>query len=335
MLADQLAHFALPADLNIVPVHQGLMHSTWFVGDAYVLQKLHPKLATAAIIDDYAAVTAHLAQKGIAAPRLIPTRTGDGVLIDAAGWWRLTTRVPWTTRQKVRGAADCEAGARALGRFHVAMSDFERPFGSTHPLHDTAGHLARLDAAQAADQYVDAEPLIAEAACEIRREIEPLMLPSDLPRRVVHGDPKISNVMFEGDVAVGLIDLDTCNRHSVLVDLGDAMRSWCRDGYEDELQRFHVDRFEAILVGYAAEGLELTAPERARLVDCGRLITLELASRFARDVLEDEYFAWDAKRYASRRAHNLARMQSMLHLARDMAHKRAQAEAAATRAFGS
>jgi hypothetical protein len=96
-----------------------------------------------------------------------------------------------------------------------------------------------------------------------------------------------------------------------------------------------VDRFEAILVGYAAEGLELTAPERARLVDCGRLITLELASRFARDVLEDEYFAWDAKRYASRRAHNLARMQSMLHLARDMAHKRAQAEAAATRAFGS
>lgn len=308
------------------------MHSTWFVGDDHVLQKLHPKLATAAIMADYAAVTSHLADKGIAAPRLVPTRTGDGVLIDADGWWRLTTRVPGITRQKVRGVADCEAGARALGRFHAAMADFDRPFGSAHPLHDTEGHLARLDAAQTA--FADTESLIADAAAEIRREIAPLLLPADLPRRVVHGDPKISNVMFDGDVAVGLIDLDTCNRHSVLVDLGDAMRSWCRDGYEDELQRFHLDRFEAILRGYAAEGLQLTAAEQAGLVDCGRLITLELASRFARDVLEDDYFAWDSSRYASRRAHNLARMQSMLHLARDIAQKRGQAETAARRAFG-
>lgn len=334
MLADQLAHFAITHPLPVEPVHQGLMHSTWFVGADYVLQKLHPKLATAAIVADYIAVTTHLARKGLVAPRLIPTRAGDGVLVDADGWWRLTTRVPGTTRQKVRNAADCEAGARALGRFHAAMADLEHVFGSTHPLHDTAGHLARLDAARVAPEHAADEPLIAEAAAEIHREIEPLLLANELPRRVVHGDPKISNVMFDGGEAIGLIDLDTCNRHSVLVDLGDAMRSWCRDGYEDELQRFHLDRFEAILKGYAAEGLALTPAERAGLVDCGRLITLELASRFARDVLEDEYFAWDAARYASRRAHNLARMQSMLHLARDMASKRGAAEAAVLRAFG-
>ena len=31
------------------------------------------------------------------------------------------------------------------------------------------------------------------------------------------------------------------------------------------------------------------------------MITLELASRFARDVLEDSYFAFDAEQYTSRR----------------------------------
>lgn len=331
---DRLARFAIDPPAHITPVDQGLMHRTWFVGDAHVLQRLHPKLATTAIVADYQAVTAHLARKGCVAPQLVPTREGAAVLIDDAGWWRLTTRVPGTTREKVRGPADAEAGARALGRFHVAMADLDHVFGSTHPLHDTAGHLHRLELALANPAHAAHTSRVAEAADEIRREIAPLMLPSDLPRRVVHGDPKISNVMFDGDVAVGLIDLDTCNRHSVLVDLGDAMRSWCRDGYEDELQRFHVDRFEAILRGYAAEGLALEPAEIERLADCGRLITLELASRFARDALEDDYFAWNQARYPDRRAHNLARMQSMLHLARDMRARRDDALAAVQRHFG-
>ena len=147
-------------------------------------------------------------------------------------------------------------------------------------------------------------------------------LPKNLPTRVVHGDPKISNVMFEGDRAIGMIDLDTCNRHTVLVDIGDAIRSWCRDGYEDEVQRFHLDRFEGILKGYAESGSTLCSDEVNALWMAGPMITLELSSRFARDVLEDEYFAYDQTQYDSRRAHNLARMKSMMYLAEDMLNHR-------------
>ena len=53
--------------------------------------------------------------------------------------------------------------------------------------------------------------------------------------------------MFEDSKSVGMIDLDTCNRHGVLVDLGDAVRSWCRDGYEDEYQNFHWIEFDSII----------------------------------------------------------------------------------------
>ena len=67
-----------------------------------------------------------------------------------------------------------------------------------------------------------------------------------------------------------MIDLDTCNRHTVLVDLGDAIRSWCRDGYEDEVQRFHIDRFEGILQGYADSGASLNRFEIESLWKAGR-----------------------------------------------------------------
>ena len=92
---------------------------------------------------------------------------------------------------------------------------------------------------------------------------------------------------------MGLIDLDTCNRHTVLVDLGDAVRSWCRDGSEDEQQHFRIDRFEAILAGYSEDGLSLSRHEIDYLGQAGRTITMELASRFAKDVMVDEYFAYD------------------------------------------
>lgn len=324
---------------GVAAIKSGLMHGTWRVeagGRRYALQRLHHKLATAEIVGDYVAVTRHLAAKGLPAPMLVSTRAGEPVAVDGEGrWWRLSTWVAGETRMKVTTAVEAEAGARMLGRFHRVMADIDHVFGSTHPLHDTPGHLARLEAAAADARHAKARETVAGEIERIVELLPPLLLPAGLPRRVVHGDPKISNVLFDGDTAVGLIDLDTCMRHTVLVDLGDAVRSWCRDGGEDEQERFHLDRFEAILRGYAATGPALTGDEVAGLAGAGRLITLELASRFARDVLEDEYFAFDAERYADRRSHNQARTRSMLYLAEDMRAQQPACEALVARYFGS
>ena len=75
--------------------------------------------------------------------------------------------------------------------------------------------------------------------------------------------------MFSGETAVGMIDLDTCNRHTLLVDLGDAIRSWCRNGYEDEVQQFHLDRFEGICV---AMRRVVARFQRMRWTTCGWLV---------------------------------------------------------------
>ncbi len=325
-MEDILRRYPIGAVSDVRKASSGLMHGTWLVTaerGRFVLQRLHHKLATPEILSDFRAVTEHLAARGMLAPQLVDPLpefgTGRGVAEVDGRWWRLATFVEGETHDAVSSPAQAEEGARVLAHFHRVMDDIPYHFQSQHPLHDTEGHLRRLREAVAKPEHAEALATVAEEIAEVDRQLSAMLLPPDLPRRVVHGDPKISNVLFQGDRAVALLDLDTCTRHTPLVDLGDAVRSWCRDGNEDERQKFLIDRFEAILRGYAAEGPALTAAERAMLGHAGRLITLELASRFLRDVLEDEYFAWDDRRFPDRRTHNRARGRAMLHLANDMA----------------
>ena len=332
-----LKNFDLGQVTGCEVIQSGLMHSTFKVQtneSNFILQRLHHKLSTQAILNDYVRVTAHLHEKGFSAPRVCKARDGQHIFVDEdSRWWRLTTYVPGETHERVSSVEQAAQGAQILGAFHTGMLDFPFPFESAHPLHDTDGHLDGLTQALANPSYNAHWHLVSEVAKQIVELMSHVRIPTDLPQRVVHGDPKISNVMFLGPQAMGMIDLDTCNRHTVLVDLGDAIRSWCRDGYEDEVQRFHLDRFEGILDGYAKSGAGLNPSEVEVLWMAGPMITLELASRFARDVLEDNYFAFDEANYPNRREHNLARMKSMVFLAQDMLGQRDAMKALINRYF--
>ena len=152
----------------------------------------------------------------------------------------------------------------------------------------------------------------------------------DLPRRITHGDLKLSNVLFAdaGDGtpaapprALCLIDLDTLGRQTMAYELGDALRSWCNPTGEDVAEPA-IDRalFDAALRGYAAgSGREvLDDAEAAALVPGLATVCVELAARFCVDAVEDRYFGWDATRFASRREHNLVRARGQLALARSV-----------------
>jgi hypothetical protein len=85
-------------------------------------------------------------------------------------------------------------------------------------------------------------------------------------------------------------------------------------------QRFSIDRCKAMLKGYldVIPFTELSHLEKNLLSKSGTLITLELASRFGRDFLEDDYFAYDAALFSSRRDHNFHRVGLMVQLATEM-----------------
>ena len=166
-------------------------------------------------------------------------------------------------------------------------------------------------------------PLLAQAEALGRRTLELLsQLPPlpEAPLRVVHGDPKINNMLFSprGE-GLAMVDLDSLGRLSLPYELGDAFRSWCNPvGEDSENTEFSAELFEAARSGYLEVATFITDAERSCLVDATLWITLELTTRFTADILNDRYFGWDPQRFASRAEHNLVRARGQLNLAESL-----------------
>lgn len=307
-------------------VRLGLMHVTWRVRTAaggFALQALHPSLAGREAVADHAAVSAHLAARDFPAPRIVPGPEGGPALSLDGETWRCATWLDGRPGARLAPPDEaCRAG-RLLAEFHRATADFDRPFRGGVRLHDPSGHAARLREAlgrAASDPALDRwRAAVADSSERALAALERLALPDGLPERVIHGDPKFSNFVFDaGGRAVGLVDLDGCARASVLYDLGDAVRSWGDAGAQAGPTRVREDVVEALIEGWASAGPRLSAAEREALPRAGALVAWELAARFLRDVLEDVYFAWDATRWPSRREQNLARAAAAFEFAAQM-----------------
>ncbi len=130
-----------------------------------------------------------------------------------------------------------------------------------------------------------------------------------LPLRLMHGDPKINNVMFDTATqqAVSVIDLDTVKPGLVHYDIGDCLRSGCNPVGEEtqnfQSVYFDTDLCQRILAGYLSVAKAfLTANDYAYIYDAIRLITFELGLRFFTD-----YLAGNVYFKVKYPEHNLAR----------------------------
>jgi Ser/Thr protein kinase RdoA (MazF antagonist) len=196
----------------------------------------------------------------------------------SGGRWRV---YPWLPGHVVESLPD-PAMARQAGRLvgllhkHLGACDYI-PQGSIPHFHDTDFVLTEL-------QHV--HPQLPDEVRGIADDILvtlPSLIVADEPQQLIHGDLKISNLIFNDlGHAVGIIDFDTILRHARAIDLGDAFRSWCNRTAED-----------------------------------GPDATFDVAffARFLIDVVHDAYFGFDAARYPHRRAHNVARARGQYHLA--------------------
>jgi Ser/Thr protein kinase RdoA (MazF antagonist) len=326
---------------SVEPVASGLINRSWYAacatGAAGVLQRVNP-IFPAAVNADIDAVTRHLEARGYATPRIVPARDGALWVEHQRVIWRLLTRVEGYTRDAIESPQQALESGRVLGRFHVALSDFDAPFRNARlGVHDTRAHIAALRSTLAAHhshRYRSEVSELAHQALALAATLPPL--PGE-PDRVVHGDPKISNIVFEhgSDRAICLIDLDTLTRMPIVLELGDAVRSWCNPAAEDSgATRFSLSLFEAAMTGYAAETPGLLRPaELDAIADAAFTIALELAIRFCADALNERYFAWDGTRYLSASEHNQARTRSQLALAAALRGERFAMQAVVAKAF--
>jgi Ser/Thr protein kinase RdoA (MazF antagonist) len=315
-------------DLAEAPLERaasGLINSTWFVrsrtGTPLVLQRVNPVFAAETNVD-IDVVTRHLAAKGLATPLVVPRR--DGALwFEHGGVWRVLTRIDGISRDALDSAAEAREAGRVLAEFHRATSDLDHTFKNARlGVHDTARHLENLRSAL--HELADHRDIAAIRPLGERVLAAAAELPALPPMRdrIVHGDPKISNVMFtpDGRRALCLIDLDTLARMPLALELGDALRSWSNPATEDATNaRFARPLFEAAVQGYATAARGSLAREEWGAIPDGTLtITVELAARFCVDALRERYFRWDPGRYPSASAHNRARTRGQLQIAESL-----------------
>ena len=308
------------------PITGGHINRTFRVeaaGRTLILQRLAP-IFSAEVNEDIAAITEHLERAGLTTPRLLRAGERLSVVDGEGGVWRLLTFIPGQTLLRADSAERCRSAGELLGRFHAALWGCSHEFRHRRlGVHDTERHLARLRAAIDGRTTHPRHAEVAELGRQILVQAGPLLLPSGLPLRVVHGDPKISNVIFDDQgPAVCLVDLDTLARMPLAVELGDALRSWCSPHGEEVEGPVDLDFFRGALRGYAAGSGGLAGAEERRAIPAAaELIAVELAARFCTDALEESYFGWDPGRFESACAHNLARTRSQLSLARSL-HER-------------
>lgn len=318
------------AGTTVTPVTIGLINQTWRIerGDepVCVVQRLHPIFAPE-VNEDIDVITAHLARVGMPTPRVIRTRTGARWVEHDGHTFRTLTFVRGRTLTEVGSPAVAAAAGELAGRLHGALSSLTHTFAFGRAgVHDTPAHLAALDAALRGDgALATAAREAGESILEHARALPPL--PATRPR-IVHGDLKITNLLFHKDRDEGhaVLDLDTFAHGTLPVELGDALRSWCNPAGESRDGGVVPALFEAALRGWARSGTPTDADERDAIVLGLETISIELASRFARDAIEDRYFGWDATKYGSRAEHNRARALSQLALARSIRARRAELE---------
>lgn len=288
-----------------------------------------------ALMHNVAVVTRHMAETRVdgdlEALRLVAGRSGAPYVISEG--------TPWRTYEFVEGAVSYEhpkdvemayRAASAFADFQVRLSTLDpEELRITIPnFFDSEVRLAQLDDAVLRDTAGRVEHVAAELEFIEERRVHMSVMQGALragvmPHRVVHGDTKLNNVLFDesSDLPRCIVDLDTCMSGYSLYDFGDLVRFTAATADEDErdLDKVSVDLelYGALREGYLEHASAFLMPfELDHMAFAARLVTLTLGCRFLADHLHgDRYFK------IAREGQNLDRARVQLRLVEEMEHR--------------
>jgi len=288
----------------------GLINDTFLVttaASAFVLQRINRQVFPVPehIMQNLQQLHRHLRQKNPDGVKLqIPDvlSAGDNPYFqdENGDCWRALSFIAHSESLETIGSlGDAEQAGFALGHFHRLLSDLDpQSLHDTLPgFHITPGYLRhyRQVVAQLAGPVTSPESrycvdFIAQNQA-MADELETAKQQGLLSLRVIHGDPKLNNFLFDthSHTIVSLIDLDTVKPGLVHYDIGDCLRSCCQTSDPVE---FDLSICAAILKSYLAEaGAFFNEHDYAYLYPAIRLIPFELGIRFFTDYLAgNRYF---------------------------------------------
>lgn len=302
-IAQQFAN----AVTEISPLGNGLINDTYLVRTAtssFVLQRINSSVfpAPEQIMANLATLNRHIGQKTgtsvkLQIPEILNTADNNPLYRDRNGdcWRALSFIADTESIEAIRSIHDAEQVGLALGHFHRLISDLDPLLlHDTLPgFHITPGYLNHYhqvlqQTEQTTDRYC---ATFIDDFQHIADDLEVAKQQGLLSLRVIHGDPKLNNFLFNrrSNQVVSIIDLDTVKPGLIHYDIGDCLRSCCVVG---DSGRFDLDSCEALLKNYLSEaGAFFTEADYCYLYPAIRLIPFELGLRFYTDYLAgNRYF---------------------------------------------
>lgn len=324
--------------VQVSEIGHGLINTTYLItiGDTnqnYILQKINTAVFKDAEVlsQNTANVNAVLQQSDypLEVSQLIAAKKGARLYYDADGHpWRMFTYINNSVSlTKADSPALAFEAARAFSLFYKTMNDYVRELQLRPVLPDFINFEKRIaDYKSALKKASEERKRNAKAAVEFVNEH--MHLPDKwlalqtgnlLPKRIIHADPKISNVLFheESHKAIAVIDLDTVMEGTLLYDFGDMIRSYTNIANEDDISAdaaFDQELFLATKKGFLSYLEDVIEPvERENLDYAAKVVVFIQAVRFLTDYLNgDTYY------HVSYENHNLYRTVNQINLLKEI-----------------
>ncbi|MCH7926957.1 MAG: phosphotransferase [Candidatus Dadabacteria bacterium] len=320
----QIAHlFEIGEVLNVLEYGSGIINETYLAENTskqkFILQK-HHHLIGKEVLADIDVITKRLENKGVVTEKLIRTLEGGLYVAKNGNIWRMLTYIEGVTLEKLDNKELAKSAGALIGKFHDALVGLDYQFEHKIPnYHDTNLIITILKDTCAkyhnSKKYNELRPSADSILNEYINIKDSLI---NLPERIIHGDLKLSNVRFDEkqNEAISLLDLDTLGTNKIVIDLGDAIRSFCN--IQD---KFDLKIFESIVEGYFSTALFLTKEEKDAIPIGIKTIILELSARYITDAFEESYFKLDNNKYSALYEQNKSKAESLIKLYKDFQNK--------------
>ncbi|WP_276876262.1 phosphotransferase enzyme family protein [Chryseobacterium joostei] len=330
-LKDIIIQFIGTENCIISPINNGLINTTYLVEnkeneEKFILQKInhHVFKQPEIIINNHLAVNQLLQNSNYPLLFIKPISSSIGNFIvkdENMESWRMTGFIEDTkTFFKIPDSATAYASAKAIGRFLNAINPNTLPDIQT-PIPDFINFEKRIldykDSLHGADRT-----LLNNASAEIEATNQLLSLPQRwidmekshlLPKRIIHGDPNIRNILFKESRPLAIIDLDTVMISTLLYDFGDIARSYTNTTNEDDgtaKENFNAEIYQAVKEGFLFDLKEKLVSEEIENLDYAAQVVIYIqAVRFLTDYLNGSTYY--STTYAE---HNLDRTRNQLEL---------------------
>ncbi len=301
-------YFPLEEKWQITPLTNGLINDTYKIycsDKIFILQQLNTAIfkEPQATTHNIQLLAKYLKNKDYPydVVDVIPSIHGDILVSSEEKSWRLLTFIRHgKTINCIENAAQAEAAAKAFGAFYSATSDFDtnKLKASIQAFTDFSKRIYQFQ--QAILSASNEKKEIAKAAIQTCIDKLPIIhkyisIEKTLPTRLLHADPKISNVLFDNKLkkVKAIIDLDTLQPGSILYDYGDMIRSFTNQYSEDNVANdlFSKAYYKAAKKGFLYNMSEVLSNIEINHLDLApKAVTLVQAMRFLTDYLQNDIY---------------------------------------------